>query len=251
MSPTTRISKVVDDDMLIRGKKQSELIEHASFSDSVFLLLAKRMPSKQESAIFNACLVACVDHGMGTASAQAARFVASTGTEVQVGVSAGILALGSYHGGSIEEAMLFFSRLLPKNNTVSKQELSLIAKQEVQKTILRHSILFGYGHKLFKEKDPRVVQLAKLCDKNGYCSAYIDLAFAVEDELLQQKGKRICLNIDGFFACILLAMGFSPKAGRAAFIVSRSAGLAAQVIEEIEDEKKIKRLDEDDITYEA
>ena len=74
----TKISKLGNDDVDIRGKKLSDLIEKSSFTDAIFLLLSSREPTEKESKIFAAMLTSIIDHGMGTASSLTTRFVAST-----------------------------------------------------------------------------------------------------------------------------------------------------------------------------
>ena len=73
----------------------------------------------------------------------------------------------------------------------------------------------------------------------------------IESVLEKEKGKKLCLNIDGLIAAILLEMGFSPQAGRGIFIASRTSGLIAQAIEEAEEEKPVRRIDEKDISYKS
>ena len=49
----TKISKIDEEDVIIRGEKLSNLIDNKSFSDSVFFLLTGRKPDKKESKICN------------------------------------------------------------------------------------------------------------------------------------------------------------------------------------------------------
>ena len=67
-------------------------------------------------------------------------------------------------------------------------------------------------------------------------------------EIALNKAKGISLNIDGAIAAILLDMGFSPKAIRAVFILSRTLGISAHCIEEA-NEKPYRRLEKSDIEY--
>ncbi|MDD9953740.1 MAG: citryl-CoA lyase [Candidatus Woesearchaeota archaeon] len=241
MNYTTSISKLQDEEHIIRGETLSDLTANASFSDAVFLLLGKRMPDEQESKIFNAILVSCCDHGMGVASSQAARFVASTGNDLNTAAAAGILALGKYHGGAISAAMQQFQCVAAGNDDA--------AASFVKESLAKKQVIFGYGHKVHKDADPRVTQINDMCKEHGYESKFIDLAFAIEQELEQQKGKKIILNIDGFIAAILCEMGFSTKAGNGVFYVARLPSLVANAVEEQENEKPVRRVDEKEITY--
>jgi len=234
----TKISKVTEDDMILRGEKLSSLISSSSFSDSIFLLLNKKKPSSEESKVFSALLVSSIDHGMGTTSSLASRFVMSGGNSLNAAVGGGILALGDYHGGAGEKALEQF------------KEISN-AEEFVSGALASKKVIFGYGHKIYKTEDPRVKQVLELCNSVGYKSKYIDLALEIESALEKAKGKKIILNIDGLMAAILLEMGFSALAARGVFIIARTPGLVAQSIEEKEEEKPVRRVDEEDINYEG
>jgi citryl-CoA lyase len=240
----TSVSKLKDDDVIIRGERLSSLIETLSFSDAIFLLLAGRRPAETESSVFSALLVAIVDHGMGTTSSLTARFVMSGGNPLNAAVGGGILALGDYHGGAIENAMLQLKAI-----PVEEGELEGLAGQYVQRAIRHKETIFGYGHKVYKEKDPRTVTLLDLCQERGYTSPYIELANYIETALEKEKGRKICLNIDGLIAAILLEMGFPPSLGKGIFIIGRAPGLVAQAVEEHDTERPVRRLDESEIEY--
>ena len=98
----TSISKITNEDVMIRERKLSALMKEASFTDAIFLILKGSFPNQQESKLFSAMLLSIIDHGMGTTSALTSRFVASSGNAVNTAVGAGVLALGDLHGGAIE-----------------------------------------------------------------------------------------------------------------------------------------------------
>lgn len=233
----TSISKMTDDDHIIRGEKLSKLMQ-GSFSDAIYLILKGDKPSKVEAQIFESILVSIIDHGMGTASSMASRFVASTGNSVNSAIGTGILALGDYHGGAIENAM---KQLKDVKNAASFVEQSLKNKE----------IIYGFGHKVYKDFDPRAKQILDMCDDLGFKSEYLDLVKDIESEIEKQKGKKIVLNVDGVIAAVLMTMEFTPNAGKAFFVIGRTPGLSAQVIEELENESPVRRISEDEIKYEG
>lgn len=235
MEFTTRISKATDTDTIIRGKKLSELM-NGSFSDAIFLLLRGQEPNENESRIFEAMLTSIIDHGMGTASAMASRFVSSTGNPTNASVAAGMLALGKYHGGAIEEAMHELVDTA-RHDAVSVVKNKLAAGER----------LLGFGHKMYTE-DPRAQQLIALTEELNYSSKYLLHALQLEAELEKQKGKKLCLNIDGCMAALLLDMGFPPETGNGVFLIGRCSGLVAHSIEE-RSEKPVRRIAEKDVQY--
>ena len=232
----TSISKMTDDDHIIRGEELSKIME-GSFANAIFLILKGKNPTEVESKIFETMLVSIIDHGMGTTSSMAARFVASAGNSVNSAIGTGILALGDYHGGAIEKAMEQLKDVIN-------------AKDFVKKALDNKQTIYGFGHKIYKDEDPRTQQILSLCQELKYQSKYIDLVQEIEEEIESQKGKKIILNIDGLIAAILLEMGFTSNVGKAFFVIGRTPGLAAQVIEELENEPPVRRIDESEITYE-
>jgi len=234
----TSISKIIPNDHIIRGEKLSELIQDASFSDTIYLLIKGEKPTAIQSKVFTSALVSIIDHGMGTASSMAARFAASGGNTVNASVAAGVIALGDYHGGAIEKAMEQLTQVTS-------------AKDFVADAINHKKTVYGFGHKIYKEEDPRVRQLLDVCEKSGFISPYIDVLKSIEQEMAQQKGKKIPLNIDGLIAAILLEFNFTPQQGKGFFIIGRTPGLVAQVVEELASEEPVRRISEEEITYQG
>ena len=92
------------DRIVVQGHDLVELIGNTSLGDFAFLELKGRLPTPEESAVFNAIAVTLVEHGL-TPSAIAARLTYFGAPEsLQGAVAAGILGMGSRFGGSIEEA---------------------------------------------------------------------------------------------------------------------------------------------------
>ncbi len=233
----TKISKIDKEGVIIRGEPLGNLIQN-NFSDNIFFLISKRKPNDTESRIFSALLTSIIDHGIGTTSSLTSRFVISAGNPLNTSVGAGILALGEKHGGAVEKAMNQIKFLA---DDTEKKLTEILDKKE---------IIYGFGHSIYKESDPRVNKIISLCHLLNYNSKFIELAKLIEKIIENKKGKKLCLNIDGLMAAILLEMGFSPIEGRGIFIIGRTPGLVAQCIEEKE-ENKLRRIDEKEINYEG
>ncbi len=246
----TAVSVMTKDDLVLRGVKLSSLVGSAPFAEAVFLLLAGRKPSRGEARLFDAILTSCIDHGTGTASALSSRFVASTGNPLNASVAAGVLALGEYHGGAIEAAMRQFLKVQERLDA-DKRDLAAVVKDFVAESLEQRVRLMGFGHKVYKDADPRVTQLFRIAEEAGVSSPFFLIARRVEEELAAQKGKKLVLNIDGFIAAALLAMSFPPEVGKGVFIIARTPGLVAHAVEERLRERPVRRLDEDEITYDG
>ncbi len=237
----TRISKLVNEDVVIRGEKLSSLISTGKFSDSIFLLLSARKPSPAESVLFEKMLISVIDHGMGTTSSMTSRFIVSGGNGLNVGVGGGILSLGDHHGGAIEKAMQQFYAW----QRLGKEK----ARAEIKDMIMNKKTIYGFGHKVYKDEDPRVVLLLDEVKKKKFTSTHLYLKEEVEKAFAEAKGKKIPLNIDGLLALLLCDFAFDPLLGKGIFIIGRTPGLVAQCHEELKYEKPVRRVEEDEIEF--
>ncbi len=239
----TKISKIEENNVNLRGEKLFDLAKdkNTHFTDIIFLTLSGRKPSKEESILFEKMLSLIVDHGMGTTSSLTTRFAASGGNALNVAVGAGILSIGNYHGGAIENCMGQFYAW--KN--MSKEELA----KHIEERMKERKVIFGFGHKHYKTGDPRVKVLKELIKETNYESEHLYFLEVVEQAFQKIKGKNILANIDGMIAVLLCDFKFDPRVGKGIFIIGRTPGLVAQAFEELTEEKPVRRLNEKDITY--
>src|SRR5712692_11706508 len=92
------------DRIVVRGHDLVDLIGNVSLGDFAFLELKGRLPTTEESKVFNAITITLVEHGM-TPSTIAARLTYLGAPEaLQAAVAAGLLGMGDRFGGSIEES---------------------------------------------------------------------------------------------------------------------------------------------------
>jgi citryl-CoA lyase len=236
----TKISGEVDGETIIRGYKLTDLISKVNFTQAIFLVLKGSLPTETEEKILNHILVAAIDHGLGAPSTTAARISASVGNDFHVALAAGVLSTGKFHGGAIEGAAKVFQK-----NHGSRSAAELVAHFEE-----KGKRLPGFGHKIY-EVDPRTQALIKLAKEVNFPSKYLDYAQEIEKELEAKKAKKLPLNIDGAVACFVLEMGFPTQAANAFFLIPRVAGLSAHIAEEMVDEKPVRRLDENEISYQG
>lgn len=234
----TSITTHVNGRLYVYGYDLVDLAQEASFAKSIYLILKGNMPDKNSEKMINSMLTIAIDHGVEPPSTVAARNVYSGGSPLQAAVAAGILALGEYHGGAIETAMENFKKYLNLGTKVMLNDFNQSGKR-----------IAGYGHKIY-ETDPRTQKLVSLAKKFGFLGKYVKFALSVED-VLSKGGKKLPLNIDGIFAALLLEMGFNPKVGKGFFIIARTPGLVAHIIEESLREKPFRRLTEKDVEYDG
>lgn len=234
----TAITSHEDGRIYVYGHDLIKLAGETSFAKAIYLILKGEMPDKNSEAMLDAMLTIAIDHGVEPSSVVAARNIYSGGSPLQAAVAGGILAFGEYHGGAIEDAMETFRKY---------QGLSVKAlRGDFAKSGKRVS---GFGHRLYTT-DPRTERLIELAKDLGFRGKYVKFAQELEVEL-SGGGKKLPLNIDGIFAALLCEMGFNPKVGKGFFIIARTPGLVAHVVEEALREKPVRRLSEKDIEYDG
>jgi citryl-CoA lyase len=233
----TAITQHVGHETYIRGYRLLDLVGNLSFAQAIYLILKGELPTEKESKIMEAMLVSVIDHGIAPPSAIAARAVASGGNSLNVGVAAGVLAFGSAHGGALEDAMKFLQESVKSGRNV---------KEIVKEYLENKKPIPGYGHRYYKDFDPRTKRLMDIAKELGFYGPHCKFAEEVEEEICRQKGKRLVLNVDGAIAAVASEMGFDWRLGKGFFIIGRVPGLVAHVYEELTTEKPFsKRLDEE------
>src|SRR5919108_3556902 len=112
-APTTGIASHSPEDVFIRGTSLcKELIGQRSFTEVICFQILGRMPSVDQTALLDACLVALMEHGL-TPSVLAARLTYSSAPEaLQAAVAAGLLGVGSRFVGSMEGCAELIQRIL-------------------------------------------------------------------------------------------------------------------------------------------
>ena len=176
------------------------------------------------------------------ASASTVRLAGSTGANPYACIAAGIAALwGPSHGGANEQVL----NMLEEIGTVDKVP-AMIARAKDPNDSFR---LFGFGHRVYKNFDPRATVIGKaaheVLDTLGVYDPLLEVAvelerIALEDEYFIQR--RLYPNVDFYSGFILKAMGFPVSMFTALFAIGRTVGWIAQWNELIEDpEQKINR----------
>lgn len=219
----------------VRGYRLEELVGNLTFTEAIYLVLKGELPTEKEAKMLDAIFVSVVEHSIAPPSVIAARAVISGGNPMNVGVGAGVLAFGEAHGGALEGAMKFLQENVEKDPLKVVEEY-LSARRRIP----------GYGHRFYKDFDPRTKKLFEIAKELGFFGKYCEFALEVEKAIEKVKDKRLVLNVDGAIAAITSEMGFDWRLGKGFFIIGRIPGLVAHVYEELTMEKPFsKRLDEE------
>jgi citrate synthase len=175
------------------------------------------------------------------ASTSTVRLVGSTGANPYACVAAGISALwGPAHGGA-NEAVL---NMLGKIANVSRVP-EFIARAKDRSDPFR---LMGFGHRVYKNYDPRASIIRKAChevlEEMGKKDPLLDLALELERIALEDDyfvEKKLYPNVDFYSGIIYKAMGFPVSMFTVMFAIARTVGWVAQWLEQSQEPTKIGR----------
>ena len=235
----TAIVQADDSTIRLRGYDITELMQRASFADTVFLLHRERLPNTSRTA------AARRDPDFGGRSRLGSALLRDGAPggfrkreSLSAAIAAGILAIGNDHGGAgaacmsmIAEGMALGTRAIHFDRRSRRARLWTSARAAKQR-------LPGMGHRVHSV-DPRTAVLFAMAREEGVAGDGV-LFMEALDAAVREKIKPLPINIDGALAAILHDLGFPPEAGKLIFIIGRVAGLTAEVAEEYAREKPMR-----------
>ncbi len=234
------ITRIESNKVAVRGYDIAELMGRVSFGAAAYLILTGDLPSPAVARLMDAILVSSIDHGATPPSALAARTVASTGATLSASVAAGIMSINRHHGGAIEDCARQLKAIADR---ATRESISLDEAATRTLTTMSESgeRMSGFGHRLHT-KDPRTARLFELAREAGVDGAHMQAARAVEKAFADAK-KSLPINVDGAIGAILADLGMNPAAFNGIFMIARTPGLTAHVIEEQTRERPMRRID--------
>ena len=220
-----------------RGHPIQDLIGNVSFPQMIWLMVRGDMPTADEAALFEAALVAGVDHGPQAPSIAAARMAATCGVGLNNAMATAVNMLGDVHGGAGEQcAELYYgiSDKLREGQGLNDAVTSGLDDWRAQ----NGKIVSGFGHRFHKPVDPRAPRLMQLvreaAAKGTVSGRFADIGEEVQAELgRQRRGRPIAMNIDGATAVIFCELGFPAPLSRGLFCLSRSVGVLSHAWEQM------------------
>ena len=236
----TAITRVEPNKVAVRGYDIAELMGRVSFGAAVYLIVTEELPSQAVARLMDAILVSSIDHGATPPSALAARTVASTGATLSASVAAGIMSINRHHGGAIEDCARQLKAIADR---ATRESISIDEAAARTLATMREAgeRMPGFGHRLHT-KDPRTARLFELAREAGVNGVHMQAASAVEKAFANAK-KSLPINVDGAIGAILADLRINPAAFNGIFMIARTPGLVAHVIEEQTREKPMRRID--------
>lgn len=184
--------------------------------------------SAAEARALDAYLVTVSDHGMN-ASTFTARVVASTRATLFAAVNAGYCALtGPLHGGAPEPVLEMLDAIGARERI----------KPWIDDALARGERLMGFGHRIYRVRDPRADVLKAAVEKLGRNATNMTFAAEVEAyarEALRRKKPDYPLdtNVEFFTAILLDTLQIPRQAFTPVFAVARAAGWTAHAREQM------------------
>ncbi|MDZ5783784.1 citrate synthase [Marinococcus luteus] len=214
-----------------KGKDPIKPDPALSFSANFLYMLNGEAPDETSIKAFNKAMILHADHELN-ASTFTARVCVATLSDMYSGVTAAIGALkGELHGGANERVMGMLTDIGTPDNVDSY----------VQKLLDNKEKIMGFGHRVYKNGDPRAKYLREmsrqLTEVTGE-SKWYDMSMKVEEKIENEKG--LLPNVDFFSASVYHSLGIDHDLFTPIFAVSRTSGWIAHILEQYENNRLIR-----------
>jgi 2-methylcitrate synthase len=220
-------------------KNHTRIDETSSKQQSVagyFLeMLHQRQPTNIELDTLNTALILYAEHEFN-ASTFAARVTAGTLSDFYASMCSAIGTLrGPLHGGANEEAL----------KLILAYETAKEATAGIQHKLNTKQLIMGFGHRVYTTCDPRsdiIKEKARLLAKEQNNMTLFEVSEAIESEMRTQK--KLFPNLDFYSASAFHLCGIPMDLFTPIFVISRTTGWAAHIIEQQENNKLIRPISE-------
>ena len=219
-------------DRLRKGKDIVPPDRSLTHAGNFLWMLTGVKPSETATRTLDIALILHADHELN-ASTFAARVIAATLSDIHSAITGAIGALkGPLHGGANEGVMKLLLTIDKAGaDPVDYVKNMLAAKQKIS----------GFGHRVYKTEDPRATHLRRMSEKLGKDAGqpkWYEMSRAIE--LYIKQDKKLNANVDFYSASTYATLGIDIDLYTPIFAVSRIAGWAAHVIEQLDDNRLIR-----------
>jgi citrate synthase len=211
-----------------RGNDPVRPRDDLNYSANFLYMLNEQEPDPLLARIFDTCLTLHAEHTIN-ASTFSAMVTASTLTDPYgvIASAVGTLA-GPLHGGANEEVIEMLEQIGSVENV----------RPFVEKCVANKDKIMGFGHRVYKVKDPRATILQRLAEQlfeNFGRDDYYDIAVELEQVVEEKLGhKGIYANVDFYSGVVYRKMGIPIDLFTPVFAIARVAGWLAHWKEQLE-----------------
>lgn len=218
-------------DRLRKGLEPVAPKANATVAENFLYMLTGKQPDKVAIEALDKALVLHADHELN-ASTFAARVTVATLSDMYSGVTSAIGALrGPLHGGANEEVMAMLEDIGTMENTERYIQAKLDNKEKVM----------GFGHRVYKNGDPRAKHLQKMSQELGKLTGnmnWYNMSIKIEEMVTGMKGLKP--NVDFYSASVYTSLEIPRDLFTPIFAISRISGWTAHILEQYENNRLIR-----------
>jgi len=232
---------------LVRGERPLDPDPRLPHAANYFYMLTGEVPDAAVVRALETYLNTVVDHGMN-ASTFTARVITSTGSDMVSALAGAVGALkGPLHGGAPGPALDMVFEIQARAQR-SGRSLAIEAESLIRGTIEAGGRIMGFGHRVYKVRDPRADVLGaaatRLFERAGDLRLYED-ARIVEEVALRvlhtlKPDRRLETNVEYYTALLLHGIGMESALFTPTFAVGRAGGWTAHVLEQAAQNRLIR-----------
>jgi citrate synthase len=217
--------------MMRKGNDPIQPNDNLDYAANFLYMLTERVPDPLAAKVFDVCLTLHAEHTIN-ASTFSAMVTASTLTDPYAVVASAVGTLaGPLHGGANEEVIFMLEEIGSVKNV----------RPYIEKLIESKAKIMGFGHRVYKVKDPRAIILQNLVEqlfeKTGH-DEYYDIAVELERVVEEKLGyKGIYANVDFYSGLVYRKLGIPTDLFTPIFAIARVSGWLAHWREQIRENR--------------
>jgi len=213
--------------LMRKGNNPVKPNDNLDYAANFLYMLTEQEPDPLEAHVFDVCLTLHAEHTMN-ASTFSAMVTASTLTDPYAVIASAVGTLaGPLHGGANEEVITMLEEIGSVENV----------RPYLEDCLQRKAKIMGFGHRVYKVKDPRATILQNLAEQlfekfgsDKYYEIAVELEQAVEEKL---GYKGIYANVDFYSGLVYRKLGIPTDLFTPIFAIARVAGWLAHWKEQL------------------